>query len=70
MQILLNGPAAAFFDDRHVGAVDITGTLRRIPEVAAYRRRVYAVRLQRISNEAIPKLEAVIRAAWPVNVPQ
>lgn len=64
MQILLNGPAAAFLDDRHVDVVDINGTLNRMPEVATYRRRVYSVRLQRNMTEATSKLEAVIRTAW------
>lgn len=64
MQILLNKPAAAFFDYHHVSAVDATGTLNRIPEIAAYRRSVYSVRLQRMTNETTSKIEALIRSLF------
>lgn len=64
MQILLNRPAAAFLDERHVATIDNNGILRGLPDIESYRRRVYSVKLQRNTTEATSKLEAVTRAAW------
>ncbi|MCB1457091.1 MAG: LysR family transcriptional regulator [Nitratireductor sp.] len=64
MQLLLQEPAMAFLDDRHVATADRGNVLLKMNGVAAYRRSVYSIRLQRNSSPTGPRLEAVIRTAW------
>ena len=64
MQILLNGPAAAFLDDRHVAAVDRVGALRKIDDVMAYRRSVYSVRLNRQRTDPGADLHQLLGKLW------
>jgi DNA-binding transcriptional LysR family regulator len=68
MQVLLNGPAAAFLDDRQVAMVDRGGVLNRVQDVAAYRRSVYSVRLQRQRPD--PVIETLLTEIWGENTVQ
>lgn len=64
MQVLLQGPAAAFLDDRHVENADPGGGVQRVDEVAAYRRSVYSVRLNRAASDLMRGIEIVLRDLW------
>ena len=64
MQMLLHEPAAAFLDPCHVASVDPDGIAQKLPNVAAYRRSVYTVQLDRNASALTNSVEAVIRDAW------
>ena len=64
MQILLNRPAAAFLDARHVATVDGNGVLRKMNEAPTYRRSVYSVRLHRQRTDPGSKLQELLGDLW------
>jgi len=66
MQILLQGPAAAFLDDSHVQKADPGKILHKVDGVAPYRRSVYSVRLDRKASGLSTRLETVVREVLTV----